>query len=195
MTKKIGLYGGTFDPIHCAHLILAREALEQLELERVIFIPAAQSPHKLAQVATDGAVRLEMLRAAVANEPRFAIDDLELRRPPPSYAMETVEELKRRDPRAEFFYLIGSDQLPKLQTWHRAEELRALVQFVVLERVQTPAVSEFRTIHRVLEISSTEIRKRVAAGLTIRYFVPPAVEEIIARHQLYRNPEKSLPKN
>lgn len=190
MAKKIGLYGGTFDPIHYAHLILAREAMEQLELDRIVFIPNAISPHKLAQQPALAAVRLEMLRAAVAGEPRFEVDEMELRRPPPSYTIDTVAEFKRREAEAELFCLVGSDNLPRLHTWHRFTELRQLVQFVLLDRGQDSGSSEFPTIRRLIDISATEIRNRVATQQSIRYFVPPAVEEIIQRRQLYQEPDR-----
>ncbi len=112
--KKIGIYGGSFDPIHHGHLILAREALETLDLDEVIFVPAAQSPHKTRQEPTDSAVRWEMLTAAIAGEPGFSASRLELDRPPPSYSVETVETLRAANPEAEFYFLIGEDNLPQL---------------------------------------------------------------------------------
>jgi len=187
--RKIGIYGGTFDPIHHAHLILAREALEQLNLERVIFVPAAISPHKLEQTTTPAGLRLEMLRSALEANACFILDELELHRPPPSYTIDTIEELRSREDRPEICYLLGSDNLPRLDTWHRIEELRRLVQFVVLDRGLTaPARCAYPAIRRQIDISSTEIRNRVATGRSIRYLVPPGVEEIIQRHQLYQEP-------
>ncbi len=188
--KKIGVYGGTFDPVHHAHLILAREALEKLELDEIVFVPAAASPHKLSQTSAPGPVRVEMLRAAIAGEARFCLDELELNRPPPSYTFDTMTELKRRAPEDQFFYLIGADNLSKLETWHRIQELRALVQFVVLHRGFAPVRCDLPMIARHIDISATEIRKRVATGRSIRYLVPAAVEEIITREQLYREPQK-----
>ena len=185
--NKIGIYGGTFDPIHHAHLILARDALEQLELEEVIFVPAARSPHKLEGYATPAAVRLEMLRAALAGEKNFSIDERELNRPAPSFTIDTMEEFARAKAGRKIFYLIGSDNLPRLHTWHRIDDLRKLVEFVVLNRGHGASDLSFRTIRRPLEISATEIRKRVAEGRSIRYLVPPAVEEIIRRHHLYQD--------
>ena len=193
--RKIGIYGGTFDPIHSAHLILAREALEQLQLERVVFVPAAVSPHKLHHVAAPGTMRAQMLRAAVEGEARFEVDELELQRPPPSFTIDTVEEFRRRERHAEIFYLVGSDNLPKLHTWHRFADLRDLVQFVVLSRDTTSPTDQFTTIRRLIDVSATEIRNRVATGRSIRYLVPPSVEEIIVREQLYKEPARSLPKN
>jgi nicotinate-nucleotide adenylyltransferase len=184
--RKVGIYGGTFDPIHHAHLILAREALEHLDLAEAIFVPAAISPHKLGQKPTDPAVRLEMLRAAVAGEPRFTIDEQELHRPAPSFTVDTMEEMARANPEWQLFYLIGSDNLAGLETWHRIADLRKVVEFVVLDRGPGGVESPYRTIRRPIDISSTEIRKRVADGRSIRYLVPTAVEEIIRQHHLYQ---------
>ncbi|MEO5721963.1 MAG: nicotinate-nucleotide adenylyltransferase [Chthoniobacterales bacterium] len=193
--SKIGIYGGTFDPIHHGHLILAREAREQLQLDEIIFIPAAQSPHKPDVPATPAAVRLEMLRAATADEPFFSIDGSELNRPPPSFTINTVEDFARLKPDAKLFYLIGSDNLPRLPSWHRIGELETLVEFVVLDRGGHADDSSYRTIRRPIDISATEIRKKVAEGRSIRYLVPPAVAEIIQRHQLYQDTQKSPRKN
>ena len=195
MTKKIGLYGGTFDPIHCAHLILAREAMEQLKLAKVVFVPAMVSPHKLEQESAPAALRLEMLQAAIACEAGFEIDELELHRPAPSFTIDTVEEFKRQDPTSQICYLIGSDNVARLNSWHRINEVRELVQFVVLDRGEGAPDSEFVTIHRSIEISATEIRMRVASGQSIRYLVPPAVEEIISRRKLYQESARSPQKN
>jgi len=188
--KKIGIFGGTFDPIHHGHLILAREALDTLELETVIFIPAAASPHKLDQELTAPDVRLEMLRAAIESEPGFAFDRVELRRSSPSYAVDTVEALHQRKPGAEFFYLIGEDNVGRLATWHRFAELSKMVQFVVLARSGVKTEHPYRTIRRHLDISATRIRNRVATGRSIRYLVPPAVETIIRDRHLYMEPQK-----
>ena len=183
---KIGLYGGSFDPIHHGHLILAREAREQLGLDRVLFIPAALSPHKLASTPTPGEARREMVAAAVAGEPGFACEDCDLRRAGPSFAIETVRELRARWPDAEFFYLIGHDNVAKLPTWHSYEELRRAVQFVVFGRGEHDAPHDFPTIVRRVDISATEIRSRVAQGRSIRYLVPEPVREIIEQRRLYK---------
>jgi nicotinate-nucleotide adenylyltransferase len=190
MTRKIGIFGGTFDPIHHAHLILARDALEALVLEKVIFVPAAASPHKLDQQLAPSEVRLEMLRAAIESEPGFSFDPMELQRPAPSYAVETIEAFRQREPDAELFYLIGEDNVDRLETWHRFTELSKLVQFVVLDRSGEKTRHPYRTISRHLDISATNIRNRVAMGRSIRYLVPPAVEAIIRDRQLYREPQK-----
>ncbi len=193
--QKIGIYGGTFDPVHHAHLILAREALEQLELSEVIIVPAAISPHKLNARPTPAAIRLEMLQTAIAGEPRFRIDDQELRREPPSFTIDTIEAMPRAEPERELFYFLGSDNLPRLHTWHRFEELRKLVTFVVLDRGIGAAAGDWLVIRRQIDVSSTEIRNRVATGRSIQYLVPTGVAEIIKRHQLYREPSLSKPKS
>ena len=187
--RKIGIYGGTFDPIHHAHLILAREARELLQLEKVIFVPAAISPLKDAPVAP-AETRLSMLRAAIETETGFAIDDCELRRPPPSYAIDTVEEIRKRKGDTEIYYLIGEDNIPELEKWHRFAELQKLVHFVVLARTGSRTEYSYEVIRRKIDISATDIRNRVASGRSIRYLVPPSVEEIIRRHNLYREPAK-----
>ncbi len=192
---KIGIYGGTFDPVHHAHLILAREALEQLELEEVIFVPAAISPHKLDAEPTAPAVRLAMLRAAIAGESRFRVDDRELLRPPPSFTIDTVEQLAIENADAQLFYFIGSDNLAGLHTWRRAEELWRLVRFVILDRGMAVAPGDYEVIRRPIDISSTEIRNRVASRRSIRYLVPSTVEEIIRRQHLYEEPTASLQKS
>jgi nicotinate-nucleotide adenylyltransferase len=193
--KKIGIYGGSFDPIHHGHLILAREALETLDLAEVIFVLAAQSPHKTSQETTDSAVRWKMLTAAIADEPGFSASHLELDRPPPSYSVETVEALRAAHREVEFLFLIGEDNLPQLPEWHRFDDLRRLVQFVVLDRSGTTVAEGYSIVRRKIDISATTIRKRVASGRSIRYLVPEAVERIIRRENIYQENNRSNPKS
>ena len=183
--KRIAIYGGTFDPVHHAHLILARDALETLDLDEVIFIPAAVSPLKKAAPVASGELRLAMLRAAIKGEPKFATDDCELRRPPPSYTIDTVEEIRRRNNDAAIYCLIGEDNVDTLTKWHRFAELEKMVHFVVLDRRGQPGSHCYRVIDRKIDISATEIRARVASDRSIRYLVPSRVEEIIRREKLY----------
>lgn len=193
--KKIGIYGGTFDPIHHAHLILAREARESLGLAKVIFVLTERSPHKTGQEITDAATRWEMLMAAIESESGFTSSRLELDRSGPSYSIDTVEMIRVSEPNAQFFFLIGEDNLPALPTWHRFEDLRRLVQFVVLDRSGTMSDCDYVTVRRRIDISATRIRNRVASGQSIRYLVPEAVEEIIRRQNLYEGDTRSNPKN
>lgn len=193
--KKIGIFGGSFDPVHHGHLILAREALETLKLEKIFFIPAAQSPHKKAARAASAETRWEMLRVALQGETNFTASRIELDRPPPSYSVETVEHLHREFPETKFFFLLGEDNLPLLKSWHRFNDLSRLVQFIVLERSGAIEDYEYPAVRRRIDISATAIRKRVASGLSIRYLVPDAVAEIIHREKLYQGTSESNPKN
>jgi nicotinate-nucleotide adenylyltransferase len=184
--KKIAVYGGTFDPVHYGHLILAREALEALCLERVIFVPAAASPLKKSGPVASSEIRLSMLRAAIGSEIGFTVDDCELRRPAPSYTIDTVEHIRQRERDAKIYFLIGEDNVTELTKWHRFAELEKMVRFIVLDRTGQPGRHPYQVIHRRIDVSATELRKRVASGLSIRYFVPQAVEEIIRHEKLYR---------
>ena len=185
MRKKIGIYGGTFDPIHNGHLILARETRERLELETIIFVPAAVSPFKNTPSGS-AQDRWDMLQVAIGGEPGFAVDDFELRRAPPSYTVDTVESIRSREPDAELFYLIGQDNVAGLTKWHRFDDLQKLVQFVVLDRTGEPSTHSYPLVQRTVDISATEIRNRVASKRSIRYLVPESVNEIIKSRRLYQ---------
>lgn len=183
---RTALYGGSFDPIHTGHLILAREAMEQLALNRVVFIPAGQSPFKMDRKPASPEARLAMVQAAIAGEAGFECDDREVHREGPSYTIETLEAWKQRCPDDELFYFIGQDNVRDLPKWRRAEDLTRLAQFVVFERSAEGPAHHFPAIRRRVDISATEVRKRVAEGRSIRYLVPDRVRELIAAHQLYR---------
>lgn len=184
---RIGLYGGSFDPIHFGHLILAREARERLVLDSVIFIPARQSPHKLDRPPISAEARLALVQSAVAGETGFAVDDCEIRRNGVSFTIQTVREYRTRFPEAELFYFIGGDNVPDLPTWVEIEELRRLVQFVVLARGEKGVGSGFPVIERRVDISSSEIRNRIAQGRSVRYLLPEKTCAEIERRGLYRN--------
>ena len=183
---RTALYGGSFDPIHHGHLILAREAMEQLALDRVVFVPAAQSPHKLARIPAPPQVRLAMVRAVIAGEAGFECDGSEMEKAGPSFTVDTVEAWRAKSPGDELFYLIGQDNVRELPTWRRYDELRRLVQFVVFERDATAPAHDFPSVKRRVDISATEVRKRVAQGRSVRYLVPEPVRAIIEAHQLYQ---------
>ncbi|HET7321709.1 MAG TPA: nicotinate-nucleotide adenylyltransferase, partial [Longimicrobiaceae bacterium] len=179
---RVGLLGGTFDPPHLGHLIAASEACAALDLERIVFIPSAQPPHKRGRVEASAEQRLRMVRAAVADDPRFAVDDLELRRPGASYTVDTLRELKARDPGAELFFLIGADQLRELSTWHQPEEVLRLAHLVGFARSgdEVEPQEGVEVIHVTrLDLSSTDLRRRVRQREPIRYLVPEGVREII----------------
>jgi len=185
--EKIGLYGGSFDPVHHGHLILAREALEQFGLDRVIFIPAGISPHKLEKPAASAGMRCAMLEAAIAGEAAFSWDDCEVVRAGPSYAIDTVRLVRERNPGAEIFYFIGEDNLAGLPTWKDVAALRESARLVVMRRTGAAAVPGFPFVEKRVDISSTDIRNRVASGMSVRYLLPDAAREMMERSRLYRN--------
>ncbi len=183
---KIGIIGGTFDPIHLGHLILGRDALDALDLHKLIFIPNHRSPHKLGGSVAPPELRAAMVRAAIEGEPGFEIDEVEILRGGASYAIDTLLHLHAIYPGADFFYLIGEDNLAELHTWRRVDELHHLMQWVVLARGSDGPPHPYITLHqRRVDISATEIRQRIAKGQSIRYLVPDKVRDIIQNHQLY----------
>src|ERR1700744_2204316 len=131
---RIGIYGGTFNPVHHGHLILARQALEEFKLDRLIFVPAAESPFKIQNHSAPAGARLAMLRLAIAGVDGFSVDPLEIERGGISYSIDAVKMFLNRDPGAELFFLVGEDNVDRLTEWQRFEELRKLVCFVVLSR-------------------------------------------------------------
>ena len=189
---QLGIYGGTFDPVHLGHLLLARDALEQLGLDAILFVPAGRSPFKAHKAHATDAQRLAMLRLALKNESRFWLSCCELDRPAPSYAYDTALEIQEAFPHARLLWLIGADQLDGLSQWHRAEDLRKMVTFVLLPRTgpgtQAPpqAVLSLPRPRRV-DISATEIRYRVKSRLPIDHLVPAPIAAYIKRHGLYRS--------
>jgi len=189
LTMKIGIYGGTFDPIHNGHLILARDAVEKLGLDELIFVPNASSPHRLHEKPKSPELRYQMIQAAIANEPGFKVDDMELQRGGVSYTFDTILKLKETYPAdAELLYMIGQDNVDELHTWHRIEELKRLVHFVVFTRGSRDSAHLLLKLERRVDISATEIRSRVAKGKSIRYLVPDAVLRIITENKLYQEP-------
>ena len=199
MIGRLGVFGGTFDPIHLAHLVLAEQAREQLRLDLVLFVPASAPPHKLGDAISPPKVRLEMVELAVAGHPQFAVCDLELRRDGPSYTVETLRTLKQDHPSAELFLLLGGDSLRDFLGWREPHEILKLARLGVMQREGVeapPTFSEFSNAFAdriceikapTLSISATDLRRRVADGRSIRFLVPSAVEAYIAAQGLYRN--------
>ena len=183
---RIGILGGSFDPIHHGHLILARAAKEELGLNRVLLMPANKSPHKTDTKPATAEDRLEMVRLAIEGEEGFEVSDVELRRPAPSYTVETLRELKKSHPQDEFVLLIGADNVATFDTWREPGEIRHLAQIAVLDRAGSGAAHDWPTVRRLVDISSTDIRARAADGRSIRYLTPDAVCDYIATHSLYR---------
>lgn len=190
---RIGLLGGTFNPIHHGHLLIARDAMEQLRLDCVKFIPSATPPHKPLAGDVSALHRLRMVRLAIRGEKRFEVDDMEVRRGGMSYTVETVAELKRRDSSAEFYFIIGADSLQELHRWYKIEQLARLCTFAVAARpgCEMAAAVGLKLRCRVVrahecEIASREIRMRIARDESIQWLVPEAVLRYIDRQKLYQ---------
>lgn len=189
---RLGLYGGSFDPVHRGHLLVAQAALEELALDRLFFIPAAQSPFKPGLLPAPGRLRARMLRLALAGWTRVELDAQELERGGVSYSVDTAGAYRRRFPEARLFWLIGADHVPALPKWREATTLARWVEFVVIPRpgcLPTRLDPPFRLLELrgfPLAVSSSEIRTRAGAGLSIRHLVPSAVAEVIALERLYQ---------
>jgi nicotinate-nucleotide adenylyltransferase len=189
--ERLGLFGGSFDPVHQGHMLVALAASEDLKLERLFFIPAAQSPFKPETKAAPASERLRLLRLALAGQVHYEIDDQEIRRGGVSYTINTVLDYRRRFPKTKLFYLVGADHIPQLPKWRAAEELAKLVEFVVIPRPgeatgELPAPFRLHTLEGfALAISSSQIRARIRAQLPIEPLVPAAVAEAIHKNRLY----------
>ncbi|MFC5532062.1 nicotinate-nucleotide adenylyltransferase [Cohnella yongneupensis] len=192
--RKIGLMGGTFDPVHIGHLLAAVSAKEAAKLDEVWFIPTSIPPHK-PQPGTDAVTRCEMLKAALSGNPAFRLETIELEREGASYTIDTVIALQAREPDAQFYWIIGSDMINNLPHWRRVEELAERISFIGLERPDQPSNDGelppplrrrlLRAAMPPLGISSTDIRHRLKEGRSIRYLVPEAVHDYIQRNDLY----------
>jgi len=193
MSKRIGIFGGSFNPPHLAHLIAAERAVEELRLDTLLFIPAFIPPHKQHLVLASPEDRLEMLRRAIEGNPCFEISDIELKRQGTSYTIDTLHTIKERYDPEEMVLLIGADNLLIFHTWHRTEEIKQLAKIAVMARPTfdlssaSPDALENVSIVRIplLEVSSTDIRARVQQGKSIRYLVPDSVLEYMEEHKLY----------
>ena len=197
---RIGILGGTFDPPHIGHLWLATLVADALDLDRVLFMPAAHPPHKPQQRLTRTTDRLLMTRLAIQGEPQFELTMIETERPGPSYTIESVEQLREAHPDAQLFLLMAADSLQQIESWREPDRLLSMVEWAVGPRPGTQMPdheglaarfgSAASRIHLLdgpsLDVSSSQIRERVASGRAIRYLVPRAVEELIAARRLYR---------
>jgi nicotinate-nucleotide adenylyltransferase len=191
---KIGVLGGTFNPPHVGHVIVAEQVLEKLGLDKVLFVPAAIPPHKKGLGILDASHRIEMLRCAIRENPHFEISELEIRRGGESYTVDTLRELKAGRPGDTLYLLVGMDLMAEFLSWHEPDQILDLAIVVVLTRPDfdlskvDPAVQKKITVCEVPEIavSSSDIRRRVKEGKSIRSLVPAAVESYIEQHQLYR---------
>ena len=188
LTVRLGVFGGSFDPVHLGHLIVAVEARRQLALDRVLLVPAGRHPSKPREHASP-ADRLAMLRLAVADEPGLAVDDCEIRRGGPSYTVDTLRELRAERPADSLSLLVGADAAHDLPAWREATTIPTLADIVVLTRPGVP-VPRHPLIARTIEvpaidISASIVRRRCREGDSVRYFVPDAVARYIAEQRLY----------
>lgn len=198
---RVGVFGGTFDPPHLGHLILAAEACDQLKLERLLWVLTAQPPHKQNQPIRPVEVRMELLQAALKGDSRFEVSRVDIDRPGPHYALDTLRLLQEQMPQAQLFYLMGGDSLHDLPIWHEPQQfLDSCAGLGVMRRPGSridlaeiekflPGISSCVTFidAPLLEISSQEIRRRIAGGHTFRYYLPTAVYELIQKQHLYRD--------
>jgi len=198
VSRRIGVLGGTFDPPHYGHLAMAETARVQLALEKVLFVPAGQPPHKMDMVLSPARHRLAMVEAAIADNPAFAVSRADLDRPGPHYTVDLLRHLRRDYPGADLYFLMGADSLAELLTWRDPAGILEQARLAVMPRTgyepdvealmaALPALRE-RLIWLdipFIEIAATDLRRRVRVGLPIRYLVPPAVEAYIRRERLY----------
>jgi nicotinate-nucleotide adenylyltransferase len=212
--KRIGIFGGTFNPIHIGHLRSAEEVCETQGLDRILFVPSATPPHKRADGLVSAAHRLAMVRLAIAGNPRFRVSTIEIERAGRSFSVDTLRALRARQPRAHFAFILGIDAFREIATWKDFRSIFALCDLIVTSRPPLPAVAlrpalpvavrsefcyrrtsgtlEHRTGNQIvfqrlsdLDISASTLRDRLRHGLSIRYLVPTSVDRYIARHGLY----------
>ncbi|QMV40518.1 nicotinate-nucleotide adenylyltransferase [Cohnella cholangitidis] len=194
--RKIGLLGGTFDPVHNGHLLAAQAALEAVGLDEVWFIPTLTPPHK-PQPGADSESRRRMLDEAISDNPAFKVEDIELQREGTSYTIDTVTALKERHPNLTFYWIVGSDMVKDLPNWREIERLAESLTFIGLERPDQPSDDAalpifirrrlLRAIMPPMGISSSDIRRRLKEGRSIRYMLPEQVAEFIRRNGLYES--------
>jgi len=182
----IGILGGTFDPVHNAHLAMARAALEHLKLDKILFIPTGTTRYRNPAIAS-GEHRVAMLRLALAGEPKFEVDTRELKPGASGYTVDTLRALQSEMEKTDFYLLMGADQYEKLESWHRPEDVKRLAKIAVFAR---PGVELKEKVNLIamqpLQVSASEIRARARRGADLSDLVPPAVANYIARHGLYR---------
>ncbi|MDQ6914834.1 MAG: nicotinate-nucleotide adenylyltransferase [Actinomycetota bacterium] len=197
---RIGILGGTFNPPHVAHLVCAQEAAARLELHRVLLMPVAAPPHKRLDEEPGPEVRLELCRLAAAGDPRLEVSDLEVARGGPSYTVDTLAELHERRPGDQLTWIAGGDMAASLPSWREPERVLSFARLAVAEREGAARAEIERVVESLggseavtfldmprIDVSSSLVRRRVAAGLPIRYLVPDAVAAYIAEHGLYRS--------
>ena len=203
---RIGIFGGTFDPVHPGHLILAEQCREQGKLDQVLFVPAALPPHKREQALTPFAQRAEMLTLAISGHPAFRVEEMEKDRAGPSFTVDTLTQLHTARPNDELCFILGSDSVHDLPLWYQPRRILELATLLVVARADWPAFSaqqvkeslqlgdDFALRYQIVEaplitLASRDIRRRIAEGRSVRYMIPRAVEAYIEDKGLYRKSE------
>jgi len=200
-SNKIGIMGGTFDPVHIGHLIIAEESRVNFDLDKIIFVPTGEPPHKNLKNVTSAKHRYEMTLLSIMHNPYFYISDIEIKREGLTYTIDTIRYFKKRYPKSEIFFIIGADSLINIDKWKNSEELLRESKFIVAKRVGIEyslleeRINEindkyskivFSVTTPYIDISSTDIRKRVKNGENIKYYLPLDVEAYIKKNRLYR---------
>lgn len=203
-SKRMGVMGGSYDPVHSGHLIIASEALEKADLDELVFMPAAVPPHKRSLERAASEHRVNMLKRAVEGESRFSVSTHEIDRGGVSFTFDTISELHQLMPEVELVLIVGGDTLVDLPNWYKVDELLQLCEVatftrpgdqdpkeiarkIVLEDASKERLMSGVFQTRLIEISSSEIRERIAAGLSVKYLLPPVVEAYILEHGLYES--------
>ena len=192
--SRFGFLGGSFDPVHLGHLFAAQDAFEYLALDRVTFVPAAQTPLKDHAPLASAAQRVAMLRAALADDPRFDISEVEIKRGGTSYTIDTARALREQHPHDALYWIIGADQATRLGSWHNIGELARLIEFIVLARpgfsLPQGGVPDGVRLHpvsaHVFDVSASEIRARLGSGKPVEFFLPSGVADLISQQHLYQ---------
>ena len=189
--EKVGILGGTYNPPHMGHLVMADQVMDQLDLDKILFMPTAQPPHSSVEKKTISSdIRVEMLKLAIQDHPAFDMELYEVKAGGKNYTYDTMKALIDLYPAVDFYFIIGGDMISDLPTWYKIDELVQLVQFVGVKRPGYEKESEYPIIMvdtPTLEISSSYIRHKVAIGGSIKYLVPKAVEEFIEKEGLYKD--------
>lgn len=198
-TKKIGIMGGTFDPIHYGHLLIALDAAEEFGLDQVIFLPTGKSPHKPESQVTEPAVRCAMVQLAISDNPKFSMSVLEAESEEINYTYQTLKKFRRMDPDAHFYFIMGEDSLDDFPGWRRPEDICRMASVLVavrgggsagiqekLKRIRAAYQADMHLLHApVFSVSSREIRQRIRSGRSVRYLLPEEIEAFIRTHSLY----------
>jgi len=186
--QRIGILGGTFNPIHVGHLAMAQMAQEKVGLDKVFFIPAFIPPHKTSKNLAAAKDRLSMVRLAIAGNPSFKVSDYEIKKGGRSFSIDTVKHFRKiYTGKAKLYFIIGGDSLATLKTWKQVDDLLKLVTFIVVSRPGYKGSHKHVPVDLALDIASRDLRKRVAQGKSIKYLVPDKVIRYIEQHSLYQH--------